>query len=531
MNIVARVSTCLGIGHLMRIKWLLLELQSNAQASITLVLDIQKADVAPFIQELVCDDIHFVETASQQDIATLLRVIKTSNADLVILDHYDLDVEYEKQIYSEGNKLAVFDDLGRDHYCDFLFDAKWMGELTQKRYDKKSPAKTRHFLGPDFSLLAPSFSQALALDTHVSQSKNKTNIFCSLGGGGDLCIFASLVNSVPHYLHSRVQFTIVIGPKAENKQAITRLEEKFKNITILCSPLSLANEYRNTDSFIGALGTSLYELAALKVPAITFSIAVNQENDITHLQQLGHFLHLDKFLDSHATLLGTRLADLISYLPRIKRLRHKATVTVDGLGVKRVAAILQAQPYHVTDINVQVGAVNYIAQLTTEYAVREVEDSDVNNYLIARNLPNNSQKMTVSNDIPRLDHYLWWFRSERKSYVVEQRGIPAVYVWHQHISEKSNDYLYGGWFTACNDVPFNLAMLTLQWQLEFCKASHPNAIWLAVIHKDNKFVNLLNRYMGFVAIPIHSKEYKVTQQLFPLADEQFNFVMWDPNAQ
>ena len=142
MNIVARVSTCLGIGHLMRIKWLLLELQSNAQASITLVLDIQKADVAPFIQELVCDDIHFVETASQQDIATLLRVIKTSNADLVILDHYDLDVEYEKQIYSEGNKLAVFDDLGRDHYCDFLFDAKWMGELTQKRYDKKSPAKT-----------------------------------------------------------------------------------------------------------------------------------------------------------------------------------------------------------------------------------------------------------------------------------------------------------------------------------------------------------------------------------------------------
>ena len=80
-------------------------------------------------------------------------------------------------------------------------------------------------------------------------------------------------------------------------------------------------------------------------------------------------------------------------------------------------------------------------------------------------------------------------------------------------------------------MPFNLAMLTLQWQLEFCKASHPNAIWLAVIHKDNKFVNLLNRYMGFVAIPIHSKEYKVTQQLFPLADEKFNFVMWDPNAQ
>ena len=215
MNIVARVSTCLGIGHLMRIKWLLLELQSNVRASITLVLDIQKGDIAPFIQELVCADIHFVKTASKQDIATLQSVIKTSNADLVILDHYDLDIEYEKQICSVGAKLAVFDDLGRDHDCDFLFDAKWVGELTHKRYDKKSPAKTRHFLGPDFSLLAPPFRQTL--NTHVSHSKNKTNILCSLGGGGDLRIFAPLVNSVPYELHSQLQFTIVVGPKAENK--------------------------------------------------------------------------------------------------------------------------------------------------------------------------------------------------------------------------------------------------------------------------------------------------------------------------
>lgn len=528
MNIVARVSTCLGIGHLMRIKWLLLELQSNTQASLTLVLDIQKADIAPFIQELICDDIHFVKTASKQDIATLLSVIKTSNADLVILDHYDLDIEYEKQIGSVGAKLAVFDDLGRDHDCDFLFDAKWVGELTHKRYDKKSSAKTRHFLGPDFSLLAPPFSQTL--NTHVSKSKNKTNILCSLGGGGDLSIFASLVNSVPHELHSQIQFTVVVGPKAENKQVITRLGEKFKNITILCSPLSIANEYRNTDLFIGALGTSLYELAALKVPAITFSIAANQDNDITHLQQLGHFLHLDEFTDSQACLLGAQLGGFICCLPRIKKLRHNAIVTVDGLGVKRVAAILQAQEFDVTDISSQVREASNIAQLTTQYAVREAEDCDVNNYLIARNLPSNSQKMTINADIPRLEHYLWWFRSERKSYVVEKIGIPAVYVWHQYVSANSHDYLYGGWFTARNDVPFNLAMLTLQWQLDFCKASHPNAIWLAVIHKDNKFVNLLNKYMGFVSMPIDSVEYTTTQQLFPLADEQFNFVMWDPNA-
>jgi len=529
MNIVARVSTCLGIGHLMRIKWLLLELQSNTQASLTLVLDIQKADIAPFIQELVCDDIHFVKTASKQDIATLLSVIKTSNADLVILDHYDLDIEYEKQVSDTGTKLAVFDDLGREHDCDFLFDAKWVGELTQKRYDKKLPAKTQRFLGPDFSLLSPFFSQAL--HAQLLHRKTKVNVLCSLGGGGDLSVFASLVNSVPSEVQDQIQFTIVVGPKAENIQTITHLSKKFTNITTLYSPLSIANEYRNTDLFIGALGTSLYELAALKVPAITFSIAANQENDITHLQQLGHFLHLDEFTDSQACLLGAHLGDFICCLPRIKKLRNNTSVTVDGLGVKRVAAILQARQYHVSGINNHQKAANYIAQLTGEYSVREVQDSDINNYLAARNLPSNSQRMTINAEIPRLEHYLWWFRSERQSYAVEQAGMPSVYVWHQHVSINANDYLYGGWFTACNDVPFNLAMLTLKWQLDFCKDSHPNAIWLAVIHKDNKFVNLLNTYMGFVPTPQGSVEYKTTQKLFPLADEQFNFVMWDPNAQ
>ncbi|WP_394191970.1 UDP-2,4-diacetamido-2,4,6-trideoxy-beta-L-altropyranose hydrolase [Pseudoalteromonas atlantica] len=529
MNIVARVSTCLGIGHLMRIKWLLLELQSSAQSNITLVLDTQKADITPFIQELVCVDIHFVETGSKQDLATLLCAIKTSNADLVIIDHYDLNIEYEKQISDAGTKLAVFDDLGREHDCDFLFDAKWEGELTQKRYDGKLPAKTQRFLGPDFSLLAPPFSQAL--HARLLRSKTKANVLCSLGGGGDLSVFASLVNSVPHKLHSQIQFTVVVGPKAENKQVITRLGEKFKNITTLCSPLSIANEYRNTDLFIGALGTSLYELAALKVPAITFSIAANQENDITHLQQLGHFLHLDELSDSQACLLGSQLGNFICCLPRIKKLRNNTSVTVDGLGVKRVAAILQAQQYHVSDKNNHVKDGNYITQLTGEFSVREVQDSDINNYLAARNLSSNSQRMTINAEIPRLKHYLWWFRSERQSYVVEQAGVPSLYIWHQHVSINTNDYLYGGWFTACNDVPFNLAMLTLQWQLDFCRASHPEAIWLAVIHKDNKFVNLLNKYMGFVATPTDSIEYKTTQKLFPLADEQFNFVMWDPNAQ
>jgi hypothetical protein len=133
--------------------------------------------------------------------------------------------------------------------------------------------------------------------------------------------------------------------------------------------------------------------------------------------------------------------------------------------------------------------------------------------------------MTITETISQVEHYTWWFNTRRESFVLEENGQALLYVWHQLYEIENKEYLIGGWFAANDSVNFVHAQLILDWQLNFTQAQWPNAHWLAVINKDNKFVNLLNQRAGFVPIEKDSAEYQAVQTLFSKASEEdFNYV-------
>ncbi|MFW5751079.1 MAG: hypothetical protein ACOCZK_05470, partial [Planctomycetota bacterium] len=55
----------------------------------------------------------------------------------------------------------------------------------------------------------------------------------------------------------------------------------------------------------------------------------------------------------------------------------------------------------------------------------------------------------------------------------------------------------GGWFVCSERTGYQEALLALQWQLATCRAEHPGLRWIAVIHRDNRYVQKLNTYLGF----------------------------------
>ncbi|KAF7774116.1 hypothetical protein PCIT_a0512 [Pseudoalteromonas citrea] len=523
MNIIARISTCAGIGHLMRMKWLLHEFTVR-HYKLTLILDESSVDVSYLLSGLTCEQ-HYVVTNSAHDLELLISLTASEKPDFIFIDHYELGYEYELALQSLGGKVVVFDDLARAHYCDYLFDAKWQGSDTYTRYNTQVPEFTEVHQGPDFALLAPDY---LKIDGEAVIEREVKHILLSLGGGGDLRLFAALVSAIPKEFLKKLHISVVVGPQAQYKEQLHAICKNTPELTLLDAPLSLVEYYASSDLFIGALGTSLYELAVFKVPSITFSIAENQHNSLSHLEAFGHFLHLDDISLLQISKLGEKLALIVNALPRLVKMREQSTLLVDGAGVQRVANILTGIKYQPSVGPLQ-SYVHEYQWLSSSISVRPVFDGDVNDYLAARNKPNNAKRMTVTEPIDRLTHYLWWFNNNRNSYVVEQNGKVIAYVWHQIYQCDGAEYLYGGWFTAGEEVPFNIAMLILQWQLDFCGELHPKAYWLAVIHKENKFVNLLNRYMGFIESPLGSSFHTVTQNLFPKADKQFNFVMRYPD--
>lgn len=523
MNLVARISTQLGIGHLMRTKWLLLELQQLG-AQITLLLDENGKELRAFYTELACDVEIIKSTFCDEQITA--EIIKRVGADYLLIDHYDLGLSFESYIRQyTACQIIVFDDLARKHDCDYLIDAKWDGEQTQSRYENKLPRHCQQFLGPDYALLSEQYIDVAQTNF---DNESELRVMCSMGGGGDMLTWVALIQAHQRSCAQSINFVVIVGPQAKNISELKRFALAHSNIQLIEKPKSLAPFYKSTSLFIGALGTSLYELAALKIPAITFSIAPNQKNDILALEALGHYFHLDSLSTQDAVKLGENLSVFLHNINRLKQLRDFAQVKVDGLGVKRIAAKLigsnlcEPASHELTLDNIEKEV------LSGGFSVRKVADADVNRYLIARNLPNNADKMTISKEIPRLGHYIWWLSNNRQSFVIEKEGVPVIYIWHDLYNGK---YLYGGWFTCEGNVSLPEAMLALQWQLKHCKQVYPNATWLAVIHKENRFVNLLNQYMGFKTTPVSSDAYLSTKAIFPYADEKFNFVMLENNEE
>jgi len=542
MMFAFRIATSVGIGHLMRMKWLALELQNRGCQSL-FILDEQSENLFPFLAEIESELVYLsnspfsAQEGVQEDAQQCLQLMeKFPDINTIILDSYDLGIEWERVIKSADKKVVVFDDLARQHYCDILFDAKWLGADTPSRYKDKLPDTCRAFLGPQYAILSPAYknNKNERFLTEVDTKK----VLMSLGGGGDLNIIAKLVTVLYQQVtvKNELEIIVVIGPKAENIALVELIAKVNPQVTFLYQPKCLAKYYCQTDLFVGALGTSLYELAATKTPTITFSIAENQQNNYCDLADLGHYFHLSTFdaRDAQQVEYFSRLiVSMLDQLPRTRALRAEPTFEVDGTGaVSIVDILLDADSQQIP--SAKASSTQYTSDfsddnerftLNDSMYIRPVNDKDINHYRQSRNLPNNSERMTIQTEIHPLEHYVWWFNNNRQSYVLYQNEQPLLYIWHQESLVNDKQYIYGGWFTAQGEVPFNVAMLALKWQLEYTQKLFPQGHWLAVINKENKFVNLLNKYMGFSTIAIEDKSFQITQKLFPQASvADFNFV-------
>lgn len=445
-----------------------------------------------------------------------------SSFDWVFLDSYLLRQEWEKHIKNCGYSLLVIDDLNQDpHSCDILVDQKFAKEETENRYQSLVPQDCLKLLGPQFALLAPEYTQEIQYKMRGQQEK--LQVLFSIGGGGDFAIYQSFLEKLNQ--SELVDLSIVIGPFAKNFEYTSELSSSgakvYQNLP------TLKDLYLAHDLFVGALGTSLYELSATKLPAITFSIAANQHNELSDLEAYGHYMHFNQ-LDPN------KLEEIIPIIElaklkydRIMKLRLQAPLKFDHLGCQRIVECFEARE-NKFPLN-QFWKSNSLQEkpiyTNGEFTLAPINDGHINRYLQSRNLPKNSQNMSIQHEITQLEHYAWWFNNARQSFLLKKNGQDVLYIWHQVKEFEEQPYLVGGWFVCQEDTGFDAAMCALNWQLTHCQEEIPQGKWVAVIKKDNQFVNMLNQYLGFQSIEPGTVDFQATQKFFPAATpEEFNFV-------
>lgn len=525
MNLALRICNHFdqGIGHVMRMNHLAKALLTYC-TKIVFLLDKPDSFSTKLLNHYTIEYVYSNTVPyaidQQHDAALTNDLLIKHQISHLIIDSYQLHQPFESQVRKSKAQLIVFDDLLLPHDCDVLVDYKWQGNATYNRYKKLVPDNCLRLLGPDFCLLDAKYS----LCRRMTGLKKK--ILFSLGGGGDLSLFSDLfLVAKKQGLLTDVIFLVVVGPRAENVEQLQKLSLSHSQVQLITEQISLVDIYLQCDLYVGTVGTALYELACLQMPAITFSISKNQQYNIKALEDFGHYLHFNQLKRSKLPEFAALLALAYQNIERLIALRQSALITIDGMGAQRIAQAICSKdsfsfkPKHYSK------HYELVECLGNDLYFCQVNDGLINHYLHSRNLQCNRVRMVTPEKIAPIDHYRWWLQQKRE-HVLLVRKVgnhiePLLYIWHALYQET---YLYSGWFVCKKNIDLKMLAVGVQAHKSLVYRSHPNTIWLAVCQKSNKFVHLLNQRIGFIANTSEELR-KVSKELFAtLCEDEYDFI-------
>ena len=447
------------------------------------------------------------------DAKLFCKFIKKDKQTYVIVDDYRIGEKWQRYVSKYFKKIITFDDLeDRKLFADVIINYNPKNIIFSK-YDlsRNKKRKCNFLISPKFNVISKHL-----LTKNYNFLKNKFYITFYIGGGSNQNTFYNLLNSLAKKINNyhNIKILVIIGPLSINKNLIEKLSNKYKCVEAVSGYNNLYYIIKNTKIFIGTSGTTIFETAYLKTPTVLFKMSENQKTDIFSLEKIGHYF----FLNSRDLNLTDKFIKFILLIfknyPRFKSFIKKPKIKIDNNGAKRlVKAIFFNQS---KNKNIKKIIKN---KLRNKYKIRPVEDNDINHYLYCRNLDINKAKSSNNKTISILDHYIWWFQTKRKSYVLIKNDIKVLYFYEEHLfSQKQKKYLLSGWFACIKNCTIKEILLALNWQKN---KKNKNIKWIAFIKKNNYFSLKLSKYIGwknlnkkYSIIKFLSKKYKIKSENF-----------------
>lgn len=262
-------------------------------------------------------------------------------ADLLVVDHYGLDKEYETENRSWAKKILVIDDLAdREHDCDVLLD-QTLGRVKED-YIYLVPPHCRILTGSDYTILRPQFADLRdkALERRAVQAGYIETILVMLGSVDKHNETGRVLDAL-EYLPGPLKIDVLMGNNAPHLQSIKHQVDSNKhNVKIYVDVANVATIMARADLAIGAGGTASWERCCLGLPTLLIEIAENQRL-ITHtLVETGAALRIESFSHSQTQTIAEQVLFCQNNTSTFLEMSRKASEVCDGQGANRIASFL-----------------------------------------------------------------------------------------------------------------------------------------------------------------------------------------------
>lgn len=303
----ADASIEIGSGHIMRCLTLAEALSAELQATCHFICREHKSNLITFIESKGFEVIRlphnnnhinttdslahskWLGTTQKNDAATCESALKLMQPDWLIVDHYAIDAQWEIQLKPYYKKLFVIDDLAdRNHITDVLLDQNFGRK--EEDYSRLVPKQCKLFIGPEYALLRPEFSQwrehSLARRKNIEAPKFW---LINLGGVDKDNITSKVLLALSRRsLLPDTHITVVMGTSAPHTESIKNLAKSMPwPCEVLINVSNMAELMANADIAVGAAGSTSWERICLGLPTILLTLAANQQEIAQRLLKSG----------------------------------------------------------------------------------------------------------------------------------------------------------------------------------------------------------------------------------------------------
>lgn len=302
-------STQIGSGHVMRCLTLAQKLKKGKQADVYFVMRLLEGNLI----ELVKSKGFTVFTLPKAPLndglkgyakwltATQMQDAEETNAvisqlpkiDLLVVDSYAIDYEWESMLRPYVKQIMVIDDLAnRKHDCDILLDQNFFLNK-EERYNGLVAEDCKLYLGPKYALLREEF---YITKEHLRKRNGGISNILVFFGGSDLTNETEkAIKAIKLLNKPDIKVNVVVGFSNKHKEIIKKQCRSHPQFYFYCQVNNMAELMNEADLAIGAGGTTILERWFMELPSIVISVADNQTKICEDCAEAGLFKYLGKY--------------------------------------------------------------------------------------------------------------------------------------------------------------------------------------------------------------------------------------------
>ena len=287
-NILFRAdsSSTIGTGHIMRDLVLAKQYPKNNVIFATQNLEGN-------LNSKILESGYKVQNLQSNSVNELIEVVQKHAIDMVVIDHYGIDYEFEKALKEVNPTLSifVFDDTYEKHHCDILLNHNISGD--EKRYKALVPKNCKLQCGKEYTLLRNEFTN----------EKKKKTIFLAMGGSDSTEVNIPILKVLSSFNHIKVH--LVTTTANGNLETLKKYVQKKDWIKLHINSTKIAKLMKKSDLAIITPSVTANEVVYMELDFIAIMVADNQDdmyryfkkNNLTVLEKFNEKKLINKLIE------------------------------------------------------------------------------------------------------------------------------------------------------------------------------------------------------------------------------------------